>query len=122
MAVFNAIVKTRATYITTSEITTLKHKVWDHAMESRSLVTFGFSIGELESTGELLEVSDSLWDLVIVEVEVDTLWRCASNPKLAKNEGIKGGGGLLEVLFLHTSASDSDIKPSLTHVGSCSRE
>lgn len=53
-------------YVTTSEVTTLKHEVWDDAVELAALVAEALLVGA-EST----EVLDGLWDNIIVEVEVD---------------------------------------------------
>ena len=56
------------TYIATGEVTTLKHKLWDDAVEFATLVSKA-----LLTSAESSEVLDSLGDYVIIEVEVDTL-------------------------------------------------
>lgn len=55
-----------ATYVATSEVTTLKHEVRDDTVEGRALVTEA-----LLASAESTEVLGGLGDNVIKEVEVD---------------------------------------------------
>lgn len=53
-------------YVATSEVTTLKHELRNDAVEGRARIS-----ETLLASAESTEVLSSLWDYIIVEVEVD---------------------------------------------------
>ncbi len=57
----------RGTYVATGEVTALKHKLRDDAVESGASVSVA-----LLASAESTEVLNGLWDIFLVESEVDT--------------------------------------------------
>ena len=55
------------TYVTTGEVASLEHEIGNHTVEFRVLVSVSLRAG-----AESKEVLGSLWDNIIVELEVDT--------------------------------------------------
>jgi len=53
--------------VTAGEVTTLKHELWDDAVEGGTLVS-----ETLLTSAESAEVLGSLWDNIVVKIEVDT--------------------------------------------------
>lgn len=58
-------------YVTTSEVTTLKHKIWDDTVELAASVAEA-----LLTSAQSTEVLDSLWDNIVEELEVDATSSC----------------------------------------------
>jgi len=59
-------------YIATSEVTTLKHELWDDSMELGANVALTLLLG----LAKLLEVLGSLGDDIVEELEVDAAMLC----------------------------------------------
>ena len=55
-----------STYVTAGEVTTLKHELWDDTVEGGTLVS-----ETLLTSAESAEVLGSLWDNIVVKIEVD---------------------------------------------------
>ena len=66
------------TYVTTGEISTLKHEVWDYTMELAARVSEA-----LLASAESTEVLGRLWDDIIEELEVDAAGACCRSLKSA---------------------------------------
>ena len=59
--------RTENTYVTASEVSSLKHELWDNSVESRACIS-----ETLLSGAKSTEVLCSAWSYDIVKVEVDT--------------------------------------------------
>jgi hypothetical protein len=68
------------TYVTASEVSTLKHELRNHAVEFAALVAEALLAG-----AEGTEVLGSLWDNVVKELEVDATGALYHMPKSASS-------------------------------------
>lgn len=75
------------THVTTGEVTTLKHELWDHTVE------LGASVAEaLLASAKSAEVLGGLWDNIVEEVEVDAAGACCNHMSARGECGVSPNG------------------------------